>query len=147
MNNLMKTTLFIGGLISLCLGVIGLFLPILPTTPFLLLASFCFVRSSSRMHSWLHNHRIFGEFISNYTKYKAIPKRTKVQAILFLWVTLVISYVLVDSVHVRIFLGIVGVCVTIHLARIRTLNVENQMEQGVEKMGDEKGKLSVEREG
>ena len=78
MNSIVRLLLVIAGSISLAFGVIGIFLPVLPTTPFLLLASFCYVRSSERLHRWLLEHRVFGKYIYNYEVHRAIPKKTKI---------------------------------------------------------------------
>ena len=68
---------FILGWIALVLGALGAVLPVLPTTPFVLLAAFCFARSSPRLHSWLAHHRVFGPMIENWARHGAIPRRAK----------------------------------------------------------------------
>lgn len=115
--------LFFGSLF-LVLGIAGIAIPVLPTTPFLLLASFCYLRSSERMYNWLINHKIFGTYIYNYLTYKAIPQKTKVAVLMFLWSTLIISMILMSSLHIRIFLVVVGLGVTIHLMTLKTLRRE-----------------------
>lgn len=122
----MKKILYIcGGTVSLTLGLVGIFIPVLPTTPFLLLASFCYLRSSKRMYEWLMHHKIFGAYLYSYLKYKAIPKKTKLRALLFLWSTLIVSMVIVSSTHISIFLVAVGIGVTIHLMTLKTLSEED----------------------
>jgi uncharacterized membrane protein YbaN (DUF454 family) len=74
---LLWTTL---GLVSLGLGCVGIVLPLLPTTPFLLLAAFCFARSSDRLHDWLHAHRVFGPLLDNWRRHRAIDRGAKVAA-------------------------------------------------------------------
>ena len=71
----------IGGLVSLGLGIIGAVLPLLPTTPFVLLAAFCFARSSPRLQLWLERHRVFGPMIANWRRYGAISVRTKIYSL------------------------------------------------------------------
>ena len=123
--HLVKKCLYIIlGSVSLAFGIIGVFVPVLPTTPFLLLASFCYLRSSKRMYNWLINNKIFGEYIYSYLTYKAIAKKTKGRTVVFLWVTLTISMLIVSSLHVRLLLVAVGVCVTIHLMTLKTLSDE-----------------------
>ncbi len=122
MNSIKKYLLIFLGSLSLVLGIIGIFLPLLPTTPFLLLASFCYVRSSEKLYNWLINHKIFGNYIYCYLTYKAIPRKTKIGAIIFLWSTLIISMILLSSLHLRIFLAAVGIGVTIHLLTLKTLS-------------------------
>jgi uncharacterized membrane protein YbaN (DUF454 family) len=113
-----------GGSLSLTFGIAGVFIPVLPTTPFLLLASFCYLRSSERMYNWIINHRVFGAYIYSYMTYKAIPKKTKVGTLIFLWSTLIASMMLAASWHVRILLIVVGIGVTIHLMMLKTLSRE-----------------------
>jgi uncharacterized membrane protein YbaN (DUF454 family) len=70
------------GITSLALGIVGVVLPLLPTTPFVLLSAYCFARSSPRLHDWLMGHRIFGPLIHNWERHKAISPRAKVMAVL-----------------------------------------------------------------
>ena len=119
----MKIALVIIGTISMTLGVLGIFLPLIPTTPFLLLATACYARSSTRFHSWLLTNPVLGEYIRNYTEKRALTRRTKVTAITVLWVAMLATLALVVSSWVLrlIFLGI-AVAVTVHLARLGTLS-------------------------
>ncbi|GLQ35521.1 hypothetical protein GCM10007939_18040 [Amylibacter marinus] len=73
----MKTVWFIGGMLSLAIGVLGIFLPLLPTVPLLLLAAFCFARSSQRMHDWLVQHPTLGPPIKDWNEKGAINPRAK----------------------------------------------------------------------
>lgn len=120
-NLIIKYLLIFVGSISLVLGFIGIFLPILPTTPFLLLASFCFIRSSKPLYHWLINHKLFGTYIYNYITYRAVKRGTKIGALIFLWSTLSISILTISSLHLRILLVSVGVAVSIHLFTLKTL--------------------------
>lgn len=92
-----KIVLTIIGLLSLGLGVAGIFLPLLPTTPLLLLAAWCFIRSSSRLYDWLLNHPYLGEYIRNFRENKAIPLRVKVVSVVMIWLT--IGYCIVAVVE------------------------------------------------
>jgi len=125
LHSIKKCVYIIVGSLSLILGIVGVFIPVLPTTPFLLLASFFYLRSSERMYNWLMNHKIFGAYIYSYLTYKAIPKKTKVGTMVFLWSTLIVSMILVSSLHIRIFLLAVGVAVTAHLLMLKTLSHED----------------------
>jgi len=120
-----KILLIIVGSVSLVLGVIGILMPVLPTTPFLLLASFCYLRSSEKLYNWLINHHVFGPYIYNYLTYKAIPKKTKIGAIIFLWCSLIISSLIISSLHIKIFLFLIGIAVSLHIITLKTLSKEN----------------------
>ncbi len=108
------------GVMFLSLGIIGVFLPILPTTPFLLLTSFCFLRSSKRLYNWLVNHRIFGVFIYNYLTYKSATRNTKIGTLVFLWASLFISSLFISQLSIKLVLLAVGIGVTIHICTLRT---------------------------
>lgn len=94
MKNLKKGLWLMAGGLSLALGVIGIVLPILPTTPFVLLAAFCFARNSERLHGWLITHRLFGPGIQSWNKHGAISKSAKTGAIFSMMAILVLSLVL-----------------------------------------------------
>lgn len=96
-------------------------MPVLPTTPLLLLASFCYIRSSNRMYNWLINHKILGAYIHNYVTHRAVKRSIKIGALIFLWLTLAISILIISNLHIRLFLFIVGVGVSIHLLTLKTL--------------------------
>ncbi len=126
METIKRCLLICAGSLSLGLGVIGAFLPVLPTTPFLLLAAFCYVRSSKRLYHWLINHRVFGTYIYNYLTYRAITRSTRVVALIFLWGTLIISATVSENLHLRLFLLAVGIGVSIHLFVLKTMSGEDQ---------------------
>jgi len=114
---LLKKYLYVA-LASLCVvcGIIGIFVPLLPTTPFLLLATILYMRSSSRLLKWLLNNRYLGPYIKDYFSRKGIPLRMKVRSILILWVTLGLSAAYAtDKLWVRIILAGIGTGVTVHL--------------------------------
>ncbi|MFO7611360.1 MAG: YbaN family protein [Clostridia bacterium] len=118
---LIKYLLIFAGSLSLLLGTAGIFLPVLPTTPFLLLSAFCYLKSSDKLYAWLTGNRFLGPYISNYLKYKAIKRRAKITGIAFLWIFLTVSMILVDSIWTWILLPLVGTAVTIHILSIKTL--------------------------
>lgn len=117
-----KVFLIAVGSLSLALGFVGAFLPVLPTTPFLLLSAYCYLRSSKRLYRWLINHSLLGAYIYNYLTYRAITRSTRYGALFFLWVTLIISMLVTANLHLTIFLFAVGVGVTIHLFALKTLD-------------------------
>lgn len=82
------------GLIFLAIGAVGVVLPLLPTTPFLLLAAFCFTRSSPRLHKWLHEHPTFGPMVNNWNQYGSIDRRSKRIAIVVIVLTPIIAVLL-----------------------------------------------------
>ena len=79
-HTLVRSLYLIAGIICILIGLTGVILPILPTTPFILLAAFCFSRSSERLHQYLLNHRLFGTLISNWENYGVIPRKAKILA-------------------------------------------------------------------
>lgn len=107
---------------STFLGVLGIFLPLLPTTPFLLLSAFLYARSSEKFHSWLINHKYLGEFIRNYTEKKGIPLKTKIGAITLLWVAILLSAIFIVELSViKILLLLIAAAVTAHILSFKTL--------------------------
>jgi len=110
------------GLAAVALGTLGIILPLLPTTPFLLLAAACFLRGSDRLHDWLIHHRRFGPLIRQYREHHAIPLRTKRTTLLLLWATLIFSGLFVlEVLWGRLLLLAVGIGVTLHLLSMRTM--------------------------
>jgi uncharacterized membrane protein YbaN (DUF454 family) len=105
------------------LGAVGVFLPILPTTPFLLLSAACYLRSSERMHKWLLNNRWFGNYIRNYQEGKGIPLKTKVLAMIVLWGAILYSaFIVLDEILIaQIVLLAIALGVSIHLVRLPNL--------------------------
>src|SRR4030065_1400605 len=94
MQTAAKSRLLIGaGILSTGLGIIGIFVPILPTTPFLLLAAACYMRSSERLYRWPINNRIFGAYVRNYIEGKGMPVKIKMFTILLLWLTIALTIV------------------------------------------------------
>ena len=107
---------------TLCtgLGIVGVFVPILPTTPFLLLAAACYMRSSERFYRWLTNNRVFGAYVRNYIEGRGMPLRIKVFTIFLLWLAIGLSATFaVQSLVIRVILISVAVGVTIHIVLIR----------------------------
>lgn len=108
---------------SLCvvLGVVGVFVPVLPTTPFLLLAAYLYSRSSQRFLTWLLTNPLFGRYIDNYRSGRGIPLLQKVLSISALWVTIGLSALLfVKTWLARGLLLAIAIGVTTHLLRVKT---------------------------
>ncbi|MNM95975.1 Inner membrane protein YbaN [compost metagenome] len=108
------------GWLSVTLGVIGIFLPILPTTPFLLLAAACFVRSSRRVYVWLVTHPRLGPWIRDYLDGNGIPLKGKVYAIGLMWASILLSCYLVPLLPARLFMLTSAVLVTLYILRQKT---------------------------
>ena len=119
-NKIVRSFLFIVGTITLILGAIGIVLPILPTTPFLLLSLACYFRSSERMTHWMLNNKYFGKYIKNYKEGKGIPLKTKIFAITFLWITIGYAIYIVPIWLAQLTMFIIAAAVTIHLIRVPT---------------------------
>ncbi len=112
----MTGTAFLG------LGIVGIFLPMVPTTPFLLLAAVCYARGSKRFYDWLLNNRVFGTYIRNYREGKGIRFRVKVLALVLLWTTITYSaFFVAPNIPVRVLLLVIAFAVTLHILKVRTL--------------------------
>ena len=115
---LKHTLLIVAGTLSLVTGVIGIFLPLLPTVPLVLLAGFCYARSSERLHTWLINNRHFGPIISNFEAGRGVPRRVKVRAITVIWLSMFVSAWIVARLPLVIMLMVIGLSVSIYLWRL-----------------------------
>jgi hypothetical protein len=122
MKRLIKYILIIIGSISVGLGILGIFLPLLPTTPFLLLAAACYARASDRFYNWLINHKLFGSYIRDYREKKGIKRKTRTVALITMWATIAISAIIVSNLLVAIILVSISVAVSFHLISLKTLN-------------------------
>jgi len=121
-SNLSRWVLIIVGSFFAGLGILGIFLPLLPTTPFLLLAAACYIRSSKRLYNWLLNNKWIGRYIKNYLEGKGVPLKSKVLSISALWITIGYSvFFVVNIFSVRVILILIAIGVTMHLLSIRTL--------------------------
>ncbi|MGB9938089.1 MAG: YbaN family protein [Methanobacterium sp.] len=115
---LRKIILFIG-FFSLGLGIVGVFLPLLPTTPFLLLSVVCFARSSKKAHKNLLENKWFGPYIKNYMGGKGIPLREKILLITLLWITICFSSLfLIPNTNIKFLLLVIAMVVTLHILTI-----------------------------
>ena len=120
MKPIYKYILIICGFISLFLGIIGIFLPLLPTTPFVLLAAICFAHSSPKIYNKMINVKFIGKVIQDYREGKGMRKSAVSISISFLWIMLLISYFLsLKILWVKYLLLVVGVGVTLHILQLR----------------------------
>ena len=124
MRDQIKKVLFvISGTLFLVVGVIGIFIPLLPTTPFLLLTAACYIRGSKKFYNWLIKNRWLGDYIKNYQDGKGIPLNVKIITIIILWLTIIISIILfVSNLIIQIILFFIAIGVTIHIIKIKTLD-------------------------
>jgi uncharacterized membrane protein YbaN (DUF454 family) len=124
-KNFFRYLLIIAGTISLGFGIIGIFLPILPTTPFLLLTAACYARSSQRFYDGLMNNKWFGNYIKNYYEGRGVPLKFKIFTISLLWITILTSiYIMLNNFLIEIFLIMIAISVTIHIITIKTYKHE-----------------------
>ncbi len=121
MKKYKRTLIITGGIVSVGLGIIGIFIPVLPTTPFLLLAAYCFSKSSEKFHSRLLTNKWTGRYISNYLEGRGIAVRDKLVTLIFLWLMMAYSAIfVVDQLFFKILLFVIAVVVTIHLLTRKT---------------------------
>ena len=119
----MKILYIVLGTITLVLGIIGIFLPLLPTTPFLLLSAALYFRSSSRLYEWLLSHKYLGPYIRNFREHKAIPLRAKVVSVSLVWTTLLYcSLLVVSQWWLKILLILLAIAISCHILSYKTLN-------------------------
>jgi len=125
-DNVKRGVYIIVGSLALALGALGLFLPVLPTTPFVILVAACYYRGSERLHAWLLESRWFGEMIRNYKAGRGITLSMKIKAVGLMWLTITASAAFyVDSLLARVLMYGVVTGVTIYLARQPTLKEGN----------------------
>jgi len=121
-NKLARTLLIIAGWFFVALGVIGVFLPVMPTTIFLIIAAACFARSSPKFYNWLLNNKRFGKLIRDYREHKGMPLRAKIIAILMLNIAIGYSALFaVSLLWVKILLFAIAIGVTAYLISIKTI--------------------------
>lgn len=136
---MLKYLYIVIGTLSLSLGVIGIFVPLLPTTPFLLLAAALYFRSSPVLYERLLNHRYLGTYIRNFREYRAIPLRAKVISITLLWATLsYCAFGIAESTWLRLLFGAIAIGVTWHILSYKTL-------KGKDKSDKKDGDALIER--
>ena len=118
-NRLLRLFLLGAGFLAVGLGTLGIFVPLLPTVPFLLLAAACFARSSERFHNWLLEHPHLGPILHGYLSGQGISSRAKVGALTLLWISIPVSvFFFVTLLWVQILLIGIGLAVTVHLLRL-----------------------------
>lgn len=120
-----KIILIFTGTVFVVLGVLGIFLPLLPTTVFLLLAAYCYSRSSERFHNWLLDNRLTGTYVKNYKSGRGISVKQKVSTLIFLWASIGFSIWMISAgFWVSLLLFAIAVGVTTHILWIKTYRPE-----------------------
>ncbi|MDX1506228.1 MAG: YbaN family protein [Spongiibacter sp.] len=120
-NPLVRYSLLALGWLSFVLGMIGLLLPVVPTSPFLILSAACFLRSSPRFYHWLVNHRWFGIYVRYYLEGKGMPRRVKFLVLGMLWVMILSSaLVIVRIPWVTLVMCSIAGLVSVYILRLPT---------------------------
>ena len=121
-GKMMRGVYIVVGTIALVIGAIGLFLPVIPTTPLVILAAACYYRGSDRLHNWILSSGWFGETVKNYQEGRGLTRHTKVKAISMMWAMIFISaWFFVSNLFVRVAIICVAIGVTVYLVRLPTL--------------------------
>jgi len=122
-DKIKRTLIGIVGSIALALGFSGIVLPLVPTTPLVLLAVFCFSHVSPNMAVRLRSSRLFGTYLDNWYNKTGVTRSYKIRVLIFLWLGIGSSMYVVNYLWLTTILGFIGVCVSIHILRIKTRNV------------------------
>ena len=125
----MRIVLILIGTVSLALGLLGLLLPLLPTTPFLLLSAGCFSRASTRLHGWLMRLPVAGRMLDDYSKRGGVSVGTKFLALTMLWAGIAFSALAVGGPHrsaLQALLAVIGLVVSVVIARLPTLDAGSE---------------------
>lgn len=117
---IIRWTLLFAGTVFVGIGILGIFLPLLPTTVFFLIAAWCYARSSQRLYDWLHHNKVFGKYIKNYRNGHGITLSGKITTIVVLWGGILYSIFVTDILIVRLILVVIAVGVSVHVAVIPT---------------------------
>ncbi|MDO9152291.1 MAG: YbaN family protein [Paludibacter sp.] len=118
----MKKLLILFGIISLILGIIGVFVPLLPATPFILLAAWLFARSSDKLYNWLMHHKVFGKIVRDYHIDKSISLHAKIISLSFMWTTMLytIAVPACGKIWLQFILAVIAIGVTIYILHFKT---------------------------
>lgn len=117
---LWRGILVVVGTVSLVLGVVGIFLPLLPTTPFLLVAAACYARASTRLHAWLLNQPTLGPIITEWGRSRSLPPGVRTRALVMVVISFAVTIFLVDVLAIQLAFVVGGVILVLFLYRIPT---------------------------
>ncbi|MDR3063631.1 MAG: YbaN family protein [Methanobrevibacter sp.] len=121
----MKKKVFLTlGTIFLIIGGVGIFIPVLPTTPLVLLAAFCFSKSSKKAEKWILNNKYFGNYIENYRNKNGVPMDVKIHSLIFLWMVMILSIIIINKFFITMLLVIIALLVSIHIILLKTKKVK-----------------------
>lgn len=121
-GSIKKGIYFIVGVLALGAGIVGVFLPVIPTTPFILLSAWCFFRSSSKIYQWVISNPTFGPTVENYQEGRGITVKTKIRAVVMMWLAITVSvYFFISNIYIIGVLYLIAIAVTIYLYRLPTL--------------------------
>ena len=124
-SKIIRFILYLSGFLFLGLGILGIFLPILPTTPFLLLAASVFMHTNKNIYVWMFNNPWFGKQFKNYVKNKSVSKTVKISSIIILIATMTYSIVfVVENLWIRIIMIIILIAVSAHIFKLKTIDEE-----------------------
>ena len=124
-NKILRATFLTCGFLFTFFAFLGVLLPVVPTTPFLIVAAACFYRSSGRFYNMIMYNRYFGHYLQDYRSGKGIPLRVKIMALVFLWIsTLVSVFIFIPYLWLEILVIAVDVAITVHLYLVRTKQEE-----------------------
>jgi uncharacterized membrane protein YbaN (DUF454 family) len=117
---IVRWTLMFAGTVLVGIGILGIFLPLLPTTIFFLMAAWCYARSSRRFYDWLHHNKYFGKHLKSYREGKGITRSSKISTIVILWGGILYSIFVTNSPLIHMILLAIAIGVTIHIVMIPT---------------------------
>ncbi len=117
---IVRWTLLFAGTVFVGIGILGIFLPLLPTTVFFLMAAWCYAHSSKKFYNWLHHNKYFGKYLKNYREGKGTTRSSKISIIVILWAGILYSIFVTQSFVIHLILLIIAIGVTIHIVVIPT---------------------------
>jgi len=121
MDKIIKIILIICGTISLIFGIIGIFVPLLPAAPFLLITSACYLKGSNKLYNMLIENKYIGKYLLNYRKNRSIPKKLKYTTIVSLWISIIVSIVfVVSNIYLKVLLFVIAIAVSVHVLKLKS---------------------------
>ena len=128
-GKILRILLILFGFLCLSIGIAGIFLPIVPTTPLVLLAGACFLRSSEKLYSWIIKNKTFGKYIQGYLQTGRVPAQSKPISIILVWVFIGVSTIFAEPPWIKIVLIVIACGVSIHLVLLKTIESSEYTEE------------------